>query len=782
MKSTTRQTELALTLRALAAREAWKLVLLRGATKRPAGPEWRLTRDAAEIRADVLAGGNLGVLCGESTGLLVLDPDKPAWADMIDVLGQPADPWVETGSGRLHYYLAWVPDIPAGLYWQGQKIGEALRGPGQQMVVMPGSIHPDTKQLYRWLADSAEDPLPALPEAWLDYLRTQSNGGPPRGGATTSSSIPDDDPLLVAALRQPGATRRDDRVKCQCPGCHREGHDQHRDNACVFLTTRKWGCAVDRAHWRALGIALGQLPDEEPAPEREEAEPRETTASSWPEPHPAPPALLPVPPLVPAKLLPPTLASWVDDVAERVQCPPDFVAVGLVVSIATVIGRQLTIRPKRHDDWTVVPNLWGLVVGRPGVMKSPAMQASQHGLRYLIAQAHEEWVEAMKRHDFQVVEGKAKRAAIEKKIREAAGRGESTDGLREEYDAATIPEPPVECRFNTSDATVEKLGLLLDENPNGLQVTRDEIMGWLRSMERQGHENDRSFFQEAWSGTGSYTYDRIGRGTVHIKAACVSVLGGIQPVPLGFYLAETFKRGQDDGLIQRFQLLCYPDVTPAWKNIDRWPATETRLRLLALFQLLRRLDVTALGAHTESEHDDETLPFLRFTPEAQDRFDGWRADLECYLRSTRDHSVLVAHLSKFRSLVPSLALLFHVVRCVDRGAGGPVEIAALELALAWVDYLTPHAARVYQSVTNAPEAAAAALAAKIREGLLPSPFRSRALRLKGWAGLSTSETVEGAIEVLIGLGWLRRVEKPATVRGGRPTLEYEISPRIRRSP
>jgi len=44
-------------------------------------------------------------------------------------------------------------------------------------------------------------------------------------------------------------------------------------------------------------------------------------------------------------------------------------------------------------------------------------------------------------------------------------------------------------------------------------------------MDRPGHENDRAFYCEAWNGTSAYTYDRIGRGTVHIRAACLSVLG-----------------------------------------------------------------------------------------------------------------------------------------------------------------------------------------------------------------------------------------------------------------
>jgi hypothetical protein len=97
-------------------------------------------------------------------------------------------------------------------------------------------------------------------------------------------------------------------------------------------------------------------------------------------------------------------------------------------------------------------------------------------------------------------------------------------------------------------------------------------------MDRPGHENDRAFYCEAWNGTGAYTYDRIGRGTLHIRAACVSVLGGIQPGPLERYLREVFGGRGDDGLIQRFQLAVWPDVAGRWRNVDRAQSGGTRAR------------------------------------------------------------------------------------------------------------------------------------------------------------------------------------------------------------
>jgi Bifunctional DNA primase/polymerase, N-terminal len=62
-------------------------------------------------------------------------------------------PWVLTGSGRLHYYVAWESDLPARIIWQGEILGEIQRGPGQQQVVLPPSVHPETGDPYRWISD-----------------------------------------------------------------------------------------------------------------------------------------------------------------------------------------------------------------------------------------------------------------------------------------------------------------------------------------------------------------------------------------------------------------------------------------------------------------------------------------------------------------------------------------------------------------------------------------------------------------------------------------------------
>lgn len=53
-----------------------------------------------------------------------------------------------------------------------------------------------------------------------------------------------------------------------------------------------------------------------------------------------------------------------------------------------------------------------------------------------------------------------------------------------------------------------------------------------------GHENDREFYLESWSGKGDYDVDRIGRGSLFVPALCVSIFGSIQPGPLSKHIRK----------------------------------------------------------------------------------------------------------------------------------------------------------------------------------------------------------------------------------------------------
>lgn len=320
-----------------------------------------------------------------------------------------------------------------------------------------------------------------------------------------------------------------------------------------------------------------------------------------------------------------------------------------------------------------------------------------------------------------------------------------------------------------TDASVEAFGEILIENPWGTLAYRDELNGLLRSLDKEGQEGARAFYLQGYDGNQGYTFDRIMRGrNLHIPAVCIAMLGGIQPGKLQAYIHDAVSGGAgDDGLLQRFGLLVWPDVTSEWKNVDRWPDTPAKT---AAFDTFTRLD--ALQPGTDAETGEAVPVTYQFAPDAQDIFEDWRAEFEPLIRSDEYHPAMQSHLSKYRKLVPALAL---VIALAD--SESTVSAAALVKALAWAEYLHSHAGRAYAAGTRPATEGAAALLAKIRAGAVTDGFSPRDVYLKGWAHLGTPEEAHAAARMLCDLHHLRRVEHRPGTGGGRPAITYQINPK-----
>jgi hypothetical protein len=95
-------------------------------------------------------------------------------------------------------------------------------------------------------------------------------------------------------------------------------------------------------------------------------------------------------------MLPGALAAWVKDTAERMQCPIDYPAVAIVAALSGVVMRRCGIRPKANDNWTVIPTVWALIVGRPAAMKSPPVNAAMAFLERIESDWYAEYQAEMK--------------------------------------------------------------------------------------------------------------------------------------------------------------------------------------------------------------------------------------------------------------------------------------------------------------------------------------------------------------------------------------------------
>ena len=483
----------------------------------------------------------------------------------------------------------------------------------------------------------------------------------------------------------------------------------------------------------------------------------------WNNPKPLPSDLLPVA-AFDLDLLPTSIRPWVADIADRMQCPSDFLGVSAMVALSAVVGRKIGVRPQARTDWLEVPNLWGCIIARPGAMKSPAMSQTLAQLHRLEAKARETNQVSRAAYDIALETFKLQKDEAGKKARGVLKSGGHVGDI---LDIAAPAEPQVK-RYIHMDATYESLGASLMHNPNGICAFRDELVSLLRTLDREEYAAARGFFLTAWNGTSGYTFDRIGRGHQHIEAACVSLLGSTQPGRFAEYINRAIRGGSgDDGLVQRFGLLVWPDQQSEWKEIDRYPDSAAREAAWETFTYLDELDPDRCGAERDTF---EAIPFLRLDDAAGDLFRGWRQSLEDKLRHGGLHAALESHLAKYRKLVPALALLTHLA---DRETGPVSELAMLR-AVTWAEYLETHARRAYSAGSVAETAAGKAILARLRKGDLTGPFTARDVHQRDWSNLTDRDQVQSGLDLLSDLDWLA-AETQRT--GGRPRTLYHVNPR-----
>lgn len=532
------------------------------------------------------------------------------------------------------------------------------------------------------------------------------------------------------------------------------------------------------------------------------------TEIAWSEPKEIKTELSPVPPMLP-DMIPEPFRPWLSDIVSRMPIPLDFVAVAAICMTGSVIGAGCGIRPKRKDNWTVVPNLWGGVVAQPGRLKSPAIVEALRPLERLTMDAQKLYEEKLAEYEVNNRSYEARKKAFEKAMEQAAKdevepskrkksiQGEAElkmDDLQERQSKLQPPQPPVCRRYTINDATVPKLAELLKQNTRGLLVFRDELIGELKRWDKPGNESDRAFYLEGWNGSGSHVDDRIGRGTIVVPNMCISLFGGIQPGKLLSYLYDAVKSGGNDGLVQRFQLLVYPDSTDWWLH-DEYPDRAAKDRAFKIIAALTDMDFINHGA---MRVDELERPSYHFDDTAQAYFFEWWQRLEKKIANCNEEPIIAEHLAKFRSLMPSLALIFHLIEVADSkastspfgtfaptaeltGSGtasSGVPLRCAEMAASWCEYLEAHARRIYGLLANVADKAAASLADKIKKGRLKESFTLRDVYRKEWSLLDTPELVKGACEDLIQAGWLTSEGILPSGCGGRSTTIFRIHPAL----
>lgn len=469
---------------------------------------------------------------------------------------------------------------------------------------------------------------------------------------------------------------------------------------------------------------------------------------------------LPHPPPLPLfEVLSPRWAAWVASAAEEKGAPADYVFAALISVSSTLIGNTRWASP--WSGWAEPPVIWAMAIGNPSAGKSPALDAvlapvknAEKKQRDKAQKAHAEW---RKRAEV----AKLVESAWKDAVKAASKAGEILPAKPK--DAAAGPEPSMP-RLVLSDATIEKLVVILSEQPRGTLLARDELAGWLQGMARySGGGSDRPFWLEAYGGR-PYTVERLGREPVYVDQLTVGVLGGIQPDRM----RKLLKKTDDDGLLARLMPI-WPDPAPLKR-----PGGQADADLMET--AVERLLGLSMNRNEDGHHTPSILPFGEGAKLLMDDF---RKQVRAYEADA--NGLVLSFVGKLPGLAVRLALVLGMLDWASDEEDEPCEITASHFrrAVHLLDaYALPMARRSFADA-NCPERerSARGVIGLIRE-LGSKQFSTRDLQRMDRDGLNSMDQLNPAFAVLEEAGLIRQIPTESSPRGGRKSRLFAVNPLV----
>lgn len=453
--------------------------------------------------------------------------------------------------------------------------------------------------------------------------------------------------------------------------------------------------------------------------------------------------LKPVPDFL-LKALDPSLQDYISILAHQMCIPVDFHGTVLLALSGGVIGRNVQLKMRPTQKWKESANVWAMLVGRPSAKKSPTLRdLSNYIMGPLEDRAQREY--------------KSQYAAYK-----SENKSEITSNSKKKAD-----EEPLLRRYITDDCTTAKLKELFAQNPNGIILRSDEFKGQLEKFDKPGNEGDRSFMLQCWPGLQNYNEDRIARGPSLKIPLTLTWVGCIPPTSLSHYLSQATSEGMgSDGLMQRLQMVCYPNFDQPYELCNETIAESLEQIVNELFFKLD--EQTRLGHR-----------ILNFSLEAQKEFDSWLVKNENSCRRGEFLSYWESHIGKLPKLIGSLCIILHCLKeTLEHKQSLEISLQTFSSALELTEYYTLHAQRCYESVESMELAAARKILDLIQQGKLNTRFKAADIHGPNLGGLRNSSLVKNALHLLEEYGWAflqRRV-----IGNGRPKEDWIIHPNVLR--
>src|SRR5690606_26492201 len=227
-----------------------------------------------------------------------------------------------------------------------------------------------------------------------------------------------------------------------------------------------------------------------------------------------------------------------------------------------------------------------------------------------------------------------------------------------------VMEEPKLKQYTVSDATLEALAMVHENNPRGIAMVRDELAGLFKDFNRYRNGSDLENYLSNWSGD-PIKINRVSKDPITIFDPFIAVAGTIQPRVLRDMAKEYLKEGA--GFIDRFLFIYPDDQEKALFSDDEIDDSFYQDYKKSINQILL----------LEGDKDDfgGISPYqVSYTREAKERMFSWLNFENKPLIDTSDENMAGIY-SKFDIHVQRLSLILHFIKWTFNETEGREKIS-----------------------------------------------------------------------------------------------------------
>jgi hypothetical protein len=337
---------------------------------------------------------------------------------------------------------------------------------------------------------------------------------------------------------------------------------------------------------------------------------------------------------IPLDVFPAKLQDMVLALARQENYSIEYTMASLIAAASTAIGNAVNIRIR--GGWISSPVLYMILVGRPGMGKTPPLDFAFRPIRKRDAKIIKQFKTDMEYFNSIL---------------------ESYKGKKDER--PSLPPKPILKRTIISDFTPEALIRAIDDNPRGVAVYVDEIMGMFNAVNQYNKGQLIEQLLTAFSGKPLDVSRCSMPIPIHIERPFINIVGTMQTTRVHELVDKGYK---DNGLLDRI-IFVYPSSQeiPDWQ-MDEDSASSSFEKYSTLWEnIINRICEIPF---TIDENEGIVQNVLNFSPEASAWFTNWCNASIRAVNQIKDDTLVDSRIMKTPVIAARLALVFQILRWV----------------------------------------------------------------------------------------------------------------------